>query len=308
MKKWLLSLTAVVAVGAFGFGYTRASSHREAPLISQDPLADNTDVYAFVSPNNTDRVTLVANFIPLEAPYGGPNFFKFDDNVLYDINIDNDGDAVEDVVFEFRFRTEVRNPNTFLYNTGPITSLDSPNFNVRQFYTVTRYDGRRIGRGTVLAENLPTPPVNVGFRSTPNYDALAQAAVRQLPNGTQVFAGQRDDPFFVDLNVFDLLAVPPADNDNSDSLAGFNVHTIAIEVPISSITANGTRPSSSSDRECGRRRLVHGQPPLGHHARRRSGEAQRALRPGLAARTATGQRGGHSARREGRVQFPAPDR
>jgi Domain of unknown function (DUF4331) len=247
MKKWLLAVAAVVAVGGFGLGLGRASSHREAPLISQDPLADNTDVYAFVSPNNADRVTLVANFIPLEAPYGGPNFFKFDDNVLYEINIDNDGDAVEDVVFQFKFRTDVRNQNTFLYNTGPITSLDSPNFNVRQFYTVTRFEGRRNGRGTVLGDNLPTPPVNVGIRSTPHYEALAQAAVRQLSNGTQVFAGQRDDPFYVDLNVFDLLAVPPADNDNSDSLAGFNTHTIAIEVPISSITANRTRPSSGSD-------------------------------------------------------------
>ena len=179
---------------------------------AQDPLADNTDVYAFVSPNSPDRVTLIANFIPFEAPYGGPNFFKFDDNVLYEIMVDNDGDAVEDVTFQFRFRTEVRNPNTFLYNTGPITSLDSTTFNVRQFYTVTRVDGpRRRGRGTVLATDLPTPPVNVGFRSTPNYEALAAAAVRPLPGGAQVFAGQRDDPFFVDLNVFDLLAVPPAD-------------------------------------------------------------------------------------------------
>jgi hypothetical protein len=247
MKKWMFALAAIAAAGALGFGLSQASSHREAPLISQDPLADNTDVYAFVSPVNPDRVTFIANFIPLEAPYGGPNFFKFDDNVLYDINIDNDGDASEDVVFEFKFRTEVRNPNTFLYNTGPITSLDSQTFNVRQFYTLTRYDGPRRGQGTVLAQNLPTPPVNVGFRSTPNYDALAAAAVRQLPNGTQVFAGQRDDPFFVDLNVFDLLAVPPADNDNSDSLAGFNVHTIALEVPIASVTANGARPTYASD-------------------------------------------------------------
>jgi hypothetical protein len=227
---------------------TRASSHREAPLISQDPLADNTDVYAFVSPNNADRVTLIANFIPLEAPYGGPNFFKFDDNVLYEIMVDNNGDAVEDVTFQFRFRTDVRNPNTFLYNTGPITSLDSPNFNVRQFYSVTRIEGaRRVGMKTVLADNLPTPPVNVGFRSTPNYDALAAAAIRPLPTGGQVFAGQRDDPFFVDLNVFDLLAVPPADTNNSDSLAGFNVHTIAIEVPITALTANGSRPTNVTD-------------------------------------------------------------
>ena len=131
----------------------QASSHREAPLISADPLADNTDVYAFVSPNAADKVTLIANFIPFEAPYGGPNFFKFDDNVLYEIMVDNNGDAVEDVTFQFRFRTDVRNPNTFLYNTGPITSLDATTFNVRQFYTVTRVDGpRRRGRGTVLGD------------------------------------------------------------------------------------------------------------------------------------------------------------
>jgi len=245
---WTVGAAVILALAAMGT--LSASSHREAPLISGDPLADNTDVYAFVSPNNPDRVTLIADFIPFEAPYGGPNFFKFDDNVLYEIMVDNDGDAVEDVTFQFKFRTDVRNPNTFLYNTGTITSLDSPAFNVRQFYTVTRIDGpRRRGNGhqTVLATDLPTPPVNVGVRSTPNYADLAAAAVRQLPNGTQVFAGQRDDPFFVDLNVFDLLAVPPADTNNFDGLAGFNVHTIAIEVPIASLTATGVRPTAASD-------------------------------------------------------------
>jgi hypothetical protein len=247
VKKWIVSIV-VFGLAGLGLALPQASSHREAPLISQDPLADNTDVYAFVSPNRPDRVTLIANFIPLEAPYGGPNFFKFDDNVLYEIMVDNDGDAVEDVTFQFRFRTEVRNPNTFLYNTGTITSLDSAAFNVRQFYSVSRQDGpRRRGKGAVIGDNLPTPPVNVGFRSTPNYDALAAAAVRQLPGDIQVLAGQRDDPFFVDLNVFDLLAVPPADPNNQDSLAGFNVHTIAIEVPITALTANGLRPSTASD-------------------------------------------------------------
>jgi hypothetical protein len=244
---WRLAV-ASLALAALTFTAVQGSSHREAPLVSSDPLADNTDVYAFVSPNAPDKVTLIANFIPFEAPYGGPNFFKFDDNVLYEIMVDNDGDAVEDVTFQFKFRTEVRNPNTFLYNTGPITSLEATTFNVRQFYSVTRIDGpRRRGPGTVLATDLPTPPVNVGFRSTPNYEALAAAAVRPLPNGAQVFAGQRDDPFFVDLNVFDLLAVPPADTSNFDGLAGFNVHTIAIEVPVSTLTANRARPSSSSD-------------------------------------------------------------
>ena len=136
-RTWMLPAMAAVAIGIVALWNfpVQASSHREAPLISADPLADNTDVYAFVSPNNPDRVTLIANFIPFEAPYGGPNFFKFDDNVLYEIMVDNNGDAVEDVTFQFTFRTDVRNPNTFLYNTGPITSLDSPNFNVRQFYT-----------------------------------------------------------------------------------------------------------------------------------------------------------------------------
>ena len=244
---WIARLLALIAVGAAGVGYTRASSHREAPLISQDPLADHTDVYAFVSPASPDRVTLVASFIPGEDPSGGPNFYKFDDNVRYDIKVDNDGDAMEDIVFRFAFRTEVRNQNTFLYNTGPITSLDSPNWNVRQFYSVTRLDGRFDRRATLLGDNLRTPPVNVGFRSTPDYDALAEAAIASLPGGVRAFAGQRDDSFYVDLDVFDLLAVPPADTDNSDSLAGYNVHTIAIEVPISALTSTGMRPTAPTE-------------------------------------------------------------
>lgn len=247
MKKSLVLLAALVAASVF-MGGVRASSHREAPLISGDPLADNTDLYAFVSPNDASKVTLIANFIPLEAPYGGPNFYRFDDTALYEIMIDNNGDAVEDVTFQFRFRTEVRYPNTFLYNIGTINAIDSANWNVRQFYSVTRVDGpRRRGPGSVLATDVPTPPVNVGFRSTPNYETLAAQAVRQLADGVQVFAGQRDDPFFVDLNVFDLLAVPPADQDNQDSLAGFNVHTIAIEVPMAALTPNGLPPASASD-------------------------------------------------------------
>jgi hypothetical protein len=247
VKKFLLCLTALAVASSLG-NSVRASSHREAPLITADPLADNTDLYAFVSPNDPSRVTLIANFIPLEAPYGGPNFFKFDDTALYEIMVDNDGDAVEDITFQFRFDTEIRNRNTFLYNTGPIASIDSANWNVRQFYSVTRVDGRRrIGNSMVLGQDLPTPPVNVGLRSTPDYEALAAQAVRQLSDGSRVFAGQREDAFFVDLNVFDLLAVPPADTNNQDSLAGFNVHSIAIEVPIASLTSTGTRPNAPSD-------------------------------------------------------------
>jgi hypothetical protein len=225
-----------------------ASSHREAPLISQDPLADNTDVYAFVSPASPDKVTLISNFIPLQLPASGPNFWKFDDNVLYEIMVDNNGDAVEDITFQFKFRTEVRNQNTFLYNTGVITSLDDTDWNVRQFYDVIRVDGpRRTGRRTVIAEDVPSPPVNIGTRSLPNYDMVAADAIRALPNGMQVFAGQRDEGFYVNLGVFDLLGVPPADFNNPDSTAGLNVHSIAIEVPISMLTSNRRRPEAATD-------------------------------------------------------------
>ena len=248
-KTWML--VGILSMGGIAMtGSLRASSHREAPLTSQDPLADNTDVYAFVNPARPDRVTLIANFIPFEEGYGGPNFFKFDDNVLYEIMVDNDGDAVEDVTYQFRFRTSIGNPNTFLYNTGQITSLDSTTFNVKQFYDVIRIEGprrRALGRQTALGTGLPTPPVNVGTRSTPNYGALAAQAVRELSDGSRVFAGQRDDPFFVDLNVFDLLAVPPADINNFDALAGKNVHTIAIEVPMGRLTRTGAKPVSASD-------------------------------------------------------------
>jgi hypothetical protein len=232
----------------------RASSHREAPLISADPLADNTDVYAFVSPDATDTVTLIANWIPLEAPAGGPNFYKFGDDVLYRINIDNDGDAKDDIVYDFRFTTRIQNTGTFLYNTGPISSLTDPNFNVRQTYSVTRTD--RHGR-TVLGEDLETPPVNVGARSTPSYDTLADAAVYTLSDGSKVFAGQRDDPFFVDLgSVFDLLGLrpfnaahvipfPPAPG--VDGLKGLNVHTIALQVPKALLTHDGSAATDPSN-------------------------------------------------------------
>ena len=245
----LLSLGLLVALGASTT--PSASSHREAPLISQDPLADNTDTYAFVSPASPDKVVLIANYIPLEAPYGGPNFFKFDDNVLYEIMVDNNGDAVEDLTYQLRFTTTTMNPNTFLYNTGPITSLDDPDLNVRQHYSVTEVRGpRRTGTATVLAEDLASPPVNVGMRSTPNYAELGGVHTIES-DGTRVFAGQRDDPFFVDLGgTFDLLGIRGLDGTSSsraDSLKGFNVHSIALEIPIERLSRSGTEPSSPND-------------------------------------------------------------
>jgi hypothetical protein len=114
------------------------SSHREAPEISKDPVADSTDLYAFVSPDNPETVTIIANYVPLESPDGGPNFYEFGTDVLYAINIDNDGDGKADISYLFQFQSETTNLDTFLYNTGPISSLTDPNWNRRQTYTVTR--------------------------------------------------------------------------------------------------------------------------------------------------------------------------
>ncbi|RAQ98176.1 DUF4331 domain-containing protein [Thermogemmatispora tikiterensis] len=223
------------------------SSHREAPEIAKDPVADNTDVYAFVSPDRPETVTLIANYIPLQEPAGGPNFYEFGDDVLYEIHIDNDGDALADITYQFRFETEVRNPDTFLYNTGPITALDSPNWNRRQFYTVTRLE--EDGTSKVLGRHLACPPCNIGPLSTPHYEELAKAAIHQLPGGGQVFAGQRNEGFYVDLGaIFDLLDIRPLQNlhlfprppqPGVDATKDLNVHSIALQVPKSSLTREG---------------------------------------------------------------------
>jgi len=227
------------------------SSHREAPEISKDPVADSTDVYAFVSPDDPSTVTLIANYIPLEGPAGGPNFFEFGDDVLYEINIDNNGDGYADVTYQFRFDTRLTTPTSFLYNTGPITSLTSPNWNSKQFYSVTEVSGRS---SRVLGTNLTCPPCNIGPLSTPNYEsALGGPAVHRLPGGMSVFAGQRSEQFYVDLgSIFDLLDLRPLQSANVFAHAlglgnmpgvnttnHLNVHTLAIRVPISALTTKG---------------------------------------------------------------------
>src|SRR5438093_550979 len=188
MKKTFLFIALVALLGAWQILPGGASSHREAPLISQDPMADNTDLYAFRSPDRPDTVTIIANYIPLESPAGGPNFPSFDDTVLYQINIDTNGDSRDDLSYQFRFHTETRNPDTFLYNTGPIASLDDVNWNRPQTYTVTRvtHGPGNSEHSEVLGTSIPTPPDNIGPRSTPAYDALADAAITDLPGGIKV--------------------------------------------------------------------------------------------------------------------------
>jgi Domain of unknown function (DUF4331) len=231
------------------------SSHREAPEISKDPVADSTDLYAFVSPDKPDTVTIIANYIPLEEPPGGPNFYEFGRAVQYDINIDNDGDGQPDITYRFNFHTQVRNEETFLYNTGPITSLDSPNWNRRQTYTVTLI---RNDRGQqVLGRGLSCPPCNIGPLSTPDYHKLAAGAVHKLPGGGHVFAGQRAEGFYVDLGaIFDLGNLRPFEQlHNQYGMQVFskpapgvnatnqlNVHSIALQVPTSDLVRSGNHP------------------------------------------------------------------
>jgi hypothetical protein len=247
------------------------SSHREAPAISQDPVADNADTYAFVSPDDPTTVTIITNYVPLEGPPGGPNFFEFGDDVLYSIYVDNDGDALPEIEYQFQFQTTLQNEDTFLYNTGPIGSLTDPNWNKRQLYSVSVVRAKQRGRGygygfggyggyggygNVLANDLACPPCNIGPRSTPNYDALAAAAVHQLPSGETVFAGQRNDGFFVDLGaIFDLgdirelsglHLIKTAPSASVDPLKTLNIHTIAIKVPIRMLTRDGSAPTNAA--------------------------------------------------------------
>lgn len=227
------------------------SSHREAPEVSKDPVVDNTDTYAFVSPDNPETVTIITNYIPAEVPAGGPTFFEFGNDVLYKIHVDNDGDGHADIVYEFTFEEDIVNKTTFLYNVGPIKSLTDPNWSKRQLYTVKRRDSRG---HEVLAEGLSCPPCNIGPRSTPSYGGLEKEAIHSLSGGLTVFAGQRNDPFFVDIgSIFDLADLRPIENLHLiptpktlgvDTLETLNCHTIAIQVPISSLTVDGSVPSN----------------------------------------------------------------
>jgi hypothetical protein len=246
-----------------------ASSHREAPSTSVDPMVDNTDVYAFVDPTDPTRVNILANYIPFQLAQGGPNFYRFDDNVLYAINIDNNGDATPDIQIQWRFRTLVANPNTFLYNTGQVTSLNDPDLNIKQFYSVTVLRGTASetitpatpAAGSPAGFPFQTPPVNVGVRSTPNYEtALAQPAIGTASTSrgnVNLFAGQRDEGFYIDIgSIFDLLGLRPFNTNHIlprptapgvDGTAGVNVSTLAIQMPAAAVTANGANPTGPTD-------------------------------------------------------------
>jgi Domain of unknown function (DUF4331) len=221
------STALVVAFAARGGSPpgAQASSHREAPLISEDPSADNTDTYAFRSPDRTDTVTIIANYIPGEDPAAGPNWYTFSPSARYVVYADKNGDGKPDITWRFRFKN--RAPVAFLQNT-------------QQEYTVTRVDGKS---PRVVGTGLLTPPDNIGPRSTPNYHALAMAGVHDLNDGSKVFAGQRDDGFFGDIGaIFDLVAIRSgtgANGGGKDFFAGYAVHSISLQVPLTQLDNGG---------------------------------------------------------------------
>lgn len=236
----LLAVGAIVASTAYGLGpgVGQASSHREAPLIAADPAVDNTDLYAFVSPERPDHVTFIADFQPFSEPNGGPNFYPFATDATYNINVDSDGDARADVVFRWTFtNNDRRGGRTFLYNDGPVTSIDDRNLLFRQTYKLEMSVNG--GPFRTRVSGAPVAPSRTGPASMPDYGKLRDQATRTLPGGWKAFAGQADDPFFLDLRVFDLLYGGDLSETGQDTLAGYNVNTIALQVPFADVALNG---------------------------------------------------------------------
>ena len=249
----LASGATLLAVSVVGLapGTAMASSHREAPLTAADPLADNTDVYAFVSPDDANSVTLIANWIPFEEPNGGPNFYPFgtgaattstkNQGYTYDIKIDNNGSGNAAIVYRWTFSSQdTRGTNTFLYADAPVTSLNSTHLLFKQTYAITvSTDGGATFPTTLLA-NAPVAPSDIGPASMPNYQAnLFSAAVTPVTGGGQSYAGQADDPFFLDLRVFDLLYGGNLSEVGQDTLRGYNVNTVSLKLPKSALALKG---------------------------------------------------------------------
>ncbi|WP_420450688.1 DUF4331 domain-containing protein [Ilumatobacter sp.] len=240
------ALAATLVATQAGPAGLSASSHREAPLIAGDPRADNTDVYAFTSPDDPDTVTLIANWIPFEEPNGGPNFYPWAEDTRYNINVDNDGDAVADLAYTWVFTTITKDPGTFIYNTGPFDSVFDDTLNVYQTYDLTVRDlaGTPTDESddtevTILDDAVAAPSI-AGAASTPDYQPLVDEAVASGTVGDlRSFAGQSDDSFFLDLRVFDLLYGGDLSELGEDTLAGYNVNTIALQVPKAAVALGG---------------------------------------------------------------------
>ena len=241
MSRMRTTLVAGAATLALGAGLLAglapvasvASSHREAPLVGADPQIDVTDLYAFRSPDRPDSITFVSSWLPFQEPAGGPNFYLWAEHTNYEIRIDNDGDAIRDLTYRWTFKTHYRDgTGAFLFNTGVVDSLSDPDLNIYQTYDLVRIRGNR--DPVVLRNDAKVVPSNVGAGSMPTYNAdLFDAGV--TGTATKSWVGQSDDPFFLDLRVFDLLYGGDLSEAADDTLEGFNVSTFALQVPKSQL-------------------------------------------------------------------------
>jgi hypothetical protein len=231
-----------------GFG----SSHREAPKILKDPTADNTDVYAFTAKDAPGSLTVVANWVPLEEPAGGPYFGKLDPQARYYVKIDNTGDGREDVAYRWDIDEKFRNPNSFLYAAPQVTSADDPDINFVQTYDLYRetYDKKgEVRHSKLLANNVPVAPDNVGPKTIPNYEAVSNDAIAPVKGGGKTFVGPIDDPFFVDLaTIFDGINIDQPGRPNiglgnqgggKDDVSSYNTHGFVLQVPEAQVTRDG---------------------------------------------------------------------
>ncbi len=243
--KQLPLLLALMVVSFF----SNASSHREAPLIANDPLADNTDLYAFRSPDNPNTITIIANYIPGELPFGGPNYYTFGENVRYEIHIDNNtATPGDDIIYRFTFHKTSEDPTTFF-------NIRLGKQNLKTTYTCERSINGGTSFTTIVANGI-VPPNNIGPRSietavglnTPDYNTLITGAISTATTGEKVFCGPADDPFFVDLGgIFDLGDAPRQNSTVRDGLAKRNVHSICIQVDISTLQKDGKNVSQAKN-------------------------------------------------------------
>jgi hypothetical protein len=244
-RGWLL-LAAVVSASAIAVPLAVSSSHREAPNIMLDPSADNTDVYAWTAPGAEGALTLASNWIPGQVPANGPNFFRFDDRARYYNNIDNNGDGVADLRYRFTFDTKLRNPNSFLYAGPGTTGFNDPKLNVIQTYDVVRETYNRKGKrkkAKKVGNDLPVVPPNIGPKTFPNYGNFVAAGTRTLKDGTKLFVGSRDDPFYVDLgatfDAINLRAGTGNEGQGKDDLSGYSTSTTVMQIPEQLVTRDG---------------------------------------------------------------------
>jgi Domain of unknown function (DUF4331) len=252
---------AALLAGSLAVSGVFGSSHREAPGILKDPTADNTDVYAYTAQDAPGSLTVVANWIPLADPAGGPNFYPLDEDAKYYIKIDNTGDGYEDVAYRYDFKTRFRNPNSFLYAVPPVNSIDDRNLNLVQTYDLykEKYNrNRKMVSSRRIVADAPVVPDNVGPKTMPNFAQIEAGGITSLKGGGKTIVTPANDAFFVDLGaVFDGINIDRPGRPNiglgnqgggKDDVAGYNTKSFVLQVPEREVTRNGKQVSGASAR------------------------------------------------------------